>query len=109
VASLQNSYDRKDLATELEPLEQQRVEIEAAIAELDQQKLRIDKWMADEKAAAKTSKAAPAPAVAETQQQTPPASDDRIAKLKDLASLKESGILTEEEFQAEKQRILAGG
>jgi len=114
VASLQNSYDRKDLATELEPLEQQRVEIESAIAELDQQKLRIDKWMADEKAAAKTSKAAPAPAVAETQQQTPPAtppaaSDDRIAKLKDLASLKESGILTEEEFQAEKQRILAGG
>ena len=114
VASLQNSYDRKDLATELEPLEQQRVEIESAIAELDQQKLRIDKWMADEKAAAKTSKAAPAPVVAETQQQTPPAtppaaSDDRIAKLKDLASLKESGILTEEEFQAEKQRILSGG
>ena len=114
VASLQNSYDRKDLATELEPLEQQRVEIEAAIAELDQQKLRIDKWMADEKAAAKTSKAAPAPVAAEKQLEVPPApapaaSDDRIAKLKDLASLKESGILTEEEFQAEKQRILSGG
>ena len=114
VASLQNSYDRKDLATELEPLEQQRVEIESAIAELDQQKLRIDKWMADEKAAAKTSKAAPAPVAAETQPQMPPAtapaaSDDRIAKLKDLASLKEFGILTEEEFQAEKQRILSGG
>jgi hypothetical protein len=31
---------------------------------------------------------------------------DRIAQLKDLAALKESGILTEAEFEAEKQRIL---
>jgi len=114
VASVQNSYAREALARDLEPLEKQRADIEAAIAKLDQQKLQIDKWVADQKAAAKTSKAASAPAVAKTQQKTPPstapaAADDRIAKLKDLASLKESGILTEEEFQAEKQRILAGG
>jgi len=31
----------------------------------------------------------------------------RVDKLKDLASLKEQGILTDEEFAAEKARILA--
>ncbi len=37
-----------------------------------------------------------------------PSSDggDRIAQLKDLADLKAQGILTEEEFAAEKARIL---
>jgi hypothetical protein len=34
--------------------------------------------------------------------------DDRIAQLKDLADLKAQGILTEEEFAAEKARILGG-
>jgi Short C-terminal domain len=34
--------------------------------------------------------------------------DDRIARLKDLAGLKAQGILTEEEFAAEKARVLAG-
>lgn len=33
-------------------------------------------------------------------------SADRIAALKELASLKEAGVLTDEEFQKEKQRIL---
>lgn len=37
------------------------------------------------------------------------AGQDRIAQPQDLAALKEAGVLTEEEFQAEKQRILAGG
>ena len=117
VASVQNSYDREALARDLEPMEKQRAQIEAEIAKLDQDKLRIDKWVADEKAAAKASKAAkaastPAPVKLPPRQETPvaapAASDDRIAKLKDLADLKESGILTEEEFQAEKQRVLAG-
>jgi Short C-terminal domain len=31
----------------------------------------------------------------------------RVEKLKDLASLKEQGVLTEEEFAAEKARILS--
>ena len=31
---------------------------------------------------------------------------DRVAKLKDLADLKQQGILTEEEFASEKARIL---
>ncbi len=34
--------------------------------------------------------------------------DDRVEKLKELASLKEQGILTDEEFASEKARVLAG-
>ncbi len=34
--------------------------------------------------------------------------DDRISKLKDLADLKAQGILTDEEFAAEKARVLGG-
>jgi putative oligomerization/nucleic acid binding protein len=33
--------------------------------------------------------------------------ESRVQKLKDLADLKEQGVLTEEEFAAEKARILA--
>jgi Short C-terminal domain len=32
--------------------------------------------------------------------------EDRVQKLKDLAALKEQGVLTDEEFAAEKARIL---
>ena len=42
----------------------------------------------------------PAPAAA--------APEDRIEKLKELGALKEQGVLTEQEFEAEKARILAG-
>jgi len=50
------------------------------------------------------------------QQQTAPAaaqpqsgiSDAAIAQLKQLAELKEQGILTDEEFDAQKTKILAG-
>jgi len=41
---------------------------------------------------------APAPAA--------PAGDDRIEKLKELGDLKAQGVLSEEEFAAEKARIL---
>jgi hypothetical protein len=37
-----------------------------------------------------------------------PAEDDTITKLKELAQLKEQGILTDEEFAAQKARILGG-
>jgi hypothetical protein len=39
----------------------------------------------------------------------PPAGggEDRVQQLKDLAALKEQGVLTDEEFAAEKARILA--
>ena len=36
-----------------------------------------------------------------------PGSDDPITKLKELASLKDQGILTEAEFDAQKAKILA--
>jgi Short C-terminal domain len=44
-------------------------------------------------------------------QQPPPATDDRdrqIAQLKELADLKAQGILTDEEFAAQKAQILGG-
>jgi hypothetical protein len=44
--------------------------------------------------------AAPAPAA-------PPAEDDMFEKLRQLAELKDQGILTEEEFAAQKAKILA--
>jgi hypothetical protein len=44
---------------------------------------------------------APAPAAA------PAGGGDRVQQLKDLAGLKEQGVLTEAEFEAEKARILA--
>jgi hypothetical protein len=34
--------------------------------------------------------------------------EDRIQQLKDLAALKEQGVLSDQEFAAEKARILAG-
>ncbi len=43
---------------------------------------------------------APAPAAAPD--------DDRLARLQQLADLRSSGVLTEEEFAAEKARILRG-
>jgi hypothetical protein len=46
------------------------------------------------------------------QYQTPPAqsnpADARLAQLQLLARLRDSGVLTEAEFEAEKQRILQG-
>jgi hypothetical protein len=44
----------------------------------------------------------------EPQESTPRTNDedDRIAKLSRLAELRDTGVLTEEEFQAEKARIL---
>jgi type II secretory pathway pseudopilin PulG len=42
------------------------------------------------------------------QQQPPPApAKDTVTQLKELAELKSQGILTEEEFQAQKAKVLA--
>ncbi len=35
-----------------------------------------------------------------------PSMDDKLAQLKDLAALKEQGVLTDAEFEAQKSRIL---
>ena len=44
--------------------------------------------------------AAPPPAA-------PAPAEDRVQKLKDLAALKEQGVLTDQEFASEKARILS--
>jgi membrane protease subunit (stomatin/prohibitin family) len=52
-----------------------------------------------------------APQQQAAQEQAPaapaPSADDKIALLKQLADLKDQGILTEEEFAAQKAKILA--
>ena len=59
------------------------------------------RWAAQE-APPQQDAAPPPPAPA-----PPPAPESRLDKLKDLADLKQQGVLTEEEFAAEKARILA--
>jgi hypothetical protein len=56
------------------------------------------RWAAQDAPASPEQQPAPPPA--------PPAAG-RVEKLKDLAALKEQGVLTEEEFAAEKARILS--
>jgi Short C-terminal domain len=43
---------------------------------------------------------------AQEPQAPPPAEDDSIAKLKELGELHQSGVLTDEEFAAQKAKIL---
>ena len=38
----------------------------------------------------------------------PAAAEDRVEQLKELAALKQQGVLTDDEFAAEKARILSG-
>lgn len=56
--------------------------------------------------AAQQAQAAPAPAPAPAAPVAP--QRDTIQQLKDLADLKTQGILTEDEFAAQKAKILAG-
>jgi hypothetical protein len=60
-----------------------------------------ERWAAQEAPAPPPQQyAAPPPAPAS-------GGEDRVQKLKDLAALREQGVLTDEEFAAEKSRILA--
>ncbi len=56
------------------------------------------KWAAQEEQ--QTAEQAPPPAAAPVQEQDP------MARLKELGELHESGVLTDEEFAAEKAKIL---
>jgi Short C-terminal domain len=61
--------------------------------------------------AAKEAEQAPPPPPQQAYAPPPapePAEDPTLAKLKELAQLKEQGILTDEEFAAQKARILGG-
>jgi hypothetical protein len=59
------------------------------------------RWAQQDEPAYEQQQAAPPPPAADGGQ-------DRLEQLKQLGSLKEQGVLTEEEFQSEKARILGG-
>jgi Short C-terminal domain len=60
-----------------------------------------------QRAAQQNAAAPPAPAPEAAAPEAEPNSDDLINKLKELANLKDQGILTEAEFDAQKAKILA--
>ena len=60
----------------------------------------------DQAYADQTAQAAPAPVAPAAP--PPAATADRLSQLKTLGELKESGVLTEAEFEAQKAKILAG-
>ena len=66
---------------------------------------RQQEKFAEQEAQAQQAAAPPPPAASAA----PPAadSDELINKLKELATLKDQGVLTEEEFSAQKAKILA--
>ncbi|MFJ2542119.1 SHOCT domain-containing protein [Microbacterium sp. NPDC087589] len=68
--------------------------------EAAQQQAQID--AAAQAAAAQYAPATPAPAPV-----APAAGDDMIAKLQQLASLRDSGVLSDDEFAAAKQKLLS--
>jgi Short C-terminal domain len=79
---------------------------QAAQQQAAQQQAMIDQAAAQ--AAAQTAAQLQAQQAA-AQPAAPPAAgpDDRMAKIKELGEMKSQGLLTEEEFAAEKARILA--
>ncbi len=67
---------------------------------------QANKWSQQEQAqqeqAPQYEQAPPSPAPAA------PSTDDKLAQLKELGQLKDSGVLTDAEFEAQKAKILAG-
>ena len=62
----------------------------------------------DQKWARQDAQAAPEPRYEEPAQTSTPPAKDKLQQLKELGDLKAQGVLTEEEFAAEKAKILAG-
>ena len=65
------------------------------------------RWAAQDAAAAKT--AAPAQSPAPTPAQAPASAPSMLDQLAQLCQLRDAGVLTDAEFEAQKQRILAAG
>jgi len=65
---------------------------------------QANRWSQQEAAQAPPPEAAPAPAAAAPAAPAP----SMIDQLKELGELKEQGILTEDEFAAQKARLLTG-
>src|SRR5262245_38223665 len=74
---------------------------QAEVAESQQMQAQMDAMQAQQAQAAMQPQAAPAPAAAAP-------ANDLTAQLQQLASLKASGILSDEEFAAAKAKLLAG-
>ena len=62
---------------------------------------QANRWASQEAYDQQQAYAAPPPPA-------PPAADDPIERIKELASLHDSGVLTDEEFAAAKSKLLAG-
>jgi hypothetical protein len=69
---------------------------------------QANRWATQEPPPQQYAAAPPPPAPVAAPPAAAPAGEDRITQLKELAALKEQGVLTDEEFAAEKARILGG-
>ena len=66
------------------------------------------KWARQDAQAAQPEPQYAEPQYAEPEQSSAPPAKDRLQQLKELGDLKAQGVLTEQEFAAEKAKILAG-
>lgn len=70
------------------------------------------RWAAKEQATASPAEAPPAAVAAAPPQDTPAGQggdmDTKLAQLKELGALKEQGVLTDAEFEVQKDKILHG-
>ena len=70
---------------------------------------QANKWAAQDQQQAAQEEQAPPPEPAAPAAPAAPAEDDMLTQLQKLGELKASGVLTEEEFAAQKAKILAAG
>jgi hypothetical protein len=96
------SYEEQSQNQNMADLQAQQDALAQQQAALAQQQQQQAAW-AQQQAAYAQQPAAPQPVA------SAPAPVDRVAQLEKLAQLKEQNVLTDEEFQREKQRILSGG
>ena len=81
-----------------------RAAVASAVHGRVQQRQR-ERWAAESQAAAPVAPAAPAPAPAQPAP-APTSTDELISQLERLGKLRDSGVLTEAEFAAQKARLL---
>ncbi len=98
----QKDAKRLEEHTGVNPEELEDDELERAMAELGIPNETVTQADLEQGGAAPTPAAAPAPAPAPSSSGT----DDYVAQLEKLASLRDAGILTDEEFTAKKAQIL---
>jgi hypothetical protein len=94
--SMRNKQAQKAAAQQQNAAAQQQ-------AAADQQQAMVDQAAAQAAAQVQAQQAAAAPVAAPAM-----STDDKIAKVKELGQLKDAGLLTDEEFAAEKAKVLNG-